>query len=186
MKELIDTASLMCSPDYKERFRAEYFQLLIRYTKLKKLVADWDKGILKFEPTCPLSTYHLQLGAMNTYLTVLEARAKMEGIDLNAEAMPQTSPKANTVTKEDVKENMKDVVVSTIFDFGKPTTYVTVRMKNGFTLRETTTCVDPRNYNEEIGAEICLKRLENQVWLLLGYALQEKLYQQGRFMPPSC
>ncbi len=177
MKELIETAALMCSIDYKERFRAEYFQLLIRYTKLKKLVADWSKGILTFEPTCPLSTYQLQLGAMNTYLTVLEARAKMEGIDLNAESMAQANI-PSTVTKEEVKENMKDVVVRTIIDFGKPTTYVTIRMKNGFTLRESTTCVDPRNYNEEIGAEICLKRLENQVWLLLGYALQEKRYQQ--------
>ena len=186
MKELIDTAALMCSTDYKERFRAEYFQLLIRYTKLKAMVEKWDKGILNFKPTCPRSTYNLQLGAMNTYLTMLEARAKMEDIDLDAQAMPQTSPKANTVTKEDVKENMQDVVVRTLMDFGKPTTYVTVRMKNGFTLRESTTCVDPRNYSEEIGAEICLKRLENQVWLLLGYALQEKLYQQHRFMPPTC
>lgn len=50
-------------------------------------------------------------------------------------------------------------------------------MKNGFTLRESTTCVDPENYNEEIGKEICLKRLEDKVWLLLGYQLQEELYQ---------
>jgi hypothetical protein len=48
-------------------------------------------------------------------------------------------------------------------------------MKNGFTVRETTTCVDPANYNEEIGKEICLKRIEDKIWLLLGYALQDKL-----------
>ena len=57
----------------------------------------------------------------------------------------------NTVTPEQVKENMQDVIVRTLDDFGKPCTYVTVRMKNGFTLRESTTCVDPANYNEEIG-----------------------------------
>lgn len=50
-------------------------------------------------------------------------------------------------------------------------------MKNGFTLRESATCVDPENYNEEIGKEICLKRLEDKVWFLLGYQLQEELYQ---------
>lgn len=83
----------------------------------------------------------------------------------------------NTVTPEQVKENMQDVIVRTLVDFGKPTTYVTIRMKNGFTLRESTTCVDPENYNEEIGKEICLKRLEDKVWLLLGYQLQEELYQ---------
>lgn len=83
----------------------------------------------------------------------------------------------NTVTPEQVKENMQDVIVRTLVDFGKPTTYVTIRMKNGFTLRESTTCVDPENYNEEIGKEICLKKLEDKVWLLLGYQLQEELYQ---------
>ena len=84
----------------------------------------------------------------------------------------------NTVTPEQVKENMQDVIVRTLVDFEKPTTYVTIRMKNGFTLRESTTCVDPENYDEEIGKEICLKRLENQVWFLLGYQLQEELYKQ--------
>ena len=56
-----------------------------------------------------------------------------------------------TVTREDVLANMQDVVVKTVVEFDKPCTYVTVRMKNGFTLRESTTCVDPANYNEEIG-----------------------------------
>lgn len=31
-------------------------------------------------------------------------------------------------------------------------------MENGFTLRESTTCVDPSNYSEDIGKEICLKK----------------------------
>ena len=83
----------------------------------------------------------------------------------------------NTITPEQVKENMQDVIVRTLVDFEKPTTYVTIRMKNGFTLRESATCVDPENYNEEIGKEICLKKLEDKVWLLLGYQLQEELYQ---------
>lgn len=82
-----------------------------------------------------------------------------------------------TVTKEQVAENMEDVLVRTEVEFGKPTTYVTVRMKNGFTIRESTTCVDPDNYSEELGKQICLKKLEDKVWLLLGYALQEKMYQ---------
>lgn len=88
----------------------------------------------------------------------------------------------NTVTIEQVKENMQDVIVRTLYDFGKPCTYVTVRMKNGFTLRESTTCVDPANYDEEIGKEICLKRIENQIWFLLGYQLQEDLYRSGELV----
>lgn len=84
----------------------------------------------------------------------------------------------NTVTQEQVRDNMQDVIVRTLYDFEKPTTYVVVRMKNGFTLRESTTCVDPENYNEEIGAKICLKRIEEKIWFLLGYQLQEELYKE--------
>lgn len=87
--------------------------------------------------------------------------------------------KQNTVTEEDVKANMQDVYCTTLKPFDKPVTFVEVRMKNGFTVRESTTCVDPNNYNEEIGKEICLKRIEDKIWLLLGYALQEKLYQNN-------
>lgn len=79
-----------------------------------------------------------------------------------------------TVTKENILANMQDVIVRTVMEFDKPCTYVTVRMKNGFTLRESTTCVDPANYNEEIGKEICLRKIEDKVWFLLGYALQDK------------
>lgn len=81
----------------------------------------------------------------------------------------------NTVTQEEVNKNMKDVLVRTVEEFGKPTTYVTVRMENGFTLRESTTCVDPSNYDENIGKEVCLKRIEDKIWFLLGYTLQSKL-----------
>ncbi len=78
------------------------------------------------------------------------------------------------VTPEEVKENMKDYIAKTEIEFGKPVTYVSVRMKNGFTIRESTTCVDPKNYNEETGIKICLEKIEDKVWAFLGYALQDK------------
>ena len=86
------------------------------------------------------------------------------------------------VTLEDVKANMQDVIVRTLEDFGKPCTYVTVKMKNGFTLRESTTCVDPANYNEEIGKQVCLKKIEDKVWLLLGYSLQTEMSAKNRVL----
>lgn len=80
--ELKDTIEMMVSEDYKERFRAEYYQLMIRYKKLKTLLDKWDSGQLDFKPTCPRSTYNLQIKAMTDLLAVLEARAVMEGIEL--------------------------------------------------------------------------------------------------------
>lgn len=84
----------------------------------------------------------------------------------------------NIVTAEEVKENMKDIRVRTLIEFGSRCTCVTVRMKNGFALRESTPYVDPENYNEEIGKEICLKRIETKIWFLLGYALQDKMFKE--------
>ena len=81
-KPLIDTVVLMKSNDYKERFIAEYQQLVIRYKGLKTMLDNWDKGELSFVPTCPRSTYNMQIKSMADYIAVLEARAVMEGIDL--------------------------------------------------------------------------------------------------------
>ena len=80
--ELRDTVGMMNSEDYKERFKAEYQQNVIRYQKLAAMLGKWDKGELSFEPACPRSTYNMQVRAMTDYIAVLEARAVMEGIDL--------------------------------------------------------------------------------------------------------
>ena len=80
--KLIDTVPLMNSEDYKDRFKAEYYQVFVRFVKLKAMIENWDKEELDFEPTCPRSTYDMQLKAMKDYISVLEARAVMENIDL--------------------------------------------------------------------------------------------------------
>lgn len=80
--ELRDTVEMMNSEDYKERFKAEYAQVVIRYQKLKGMLDKWDNGELNFNPTCPRSTYNMQIKAMTDYIAVLEARAVMEGIVL--------------------------------------------------------------------------------------------------------
>lgn len=82
--ELKDTIAMMESGDFRERFKAEYFQLSIRLDKLNAMLCKWDADRLNFTPTCPRSTFELQIQAMETYKAVLEARAVMEGIDLNA------------------------------------------------------------------------------------------------------
>lgn len=82
---LRDTIKGMVSDDYKERFIAEYNQLAIRYKGLKTMLDKWDNGELSFTPTCPRSTYNMQITAMTNYLAVLEARAIMEGIELQEE-----------------------------------------------------------------------------------------------------
>lgn len=81
--ELKDTIEMMTSEDYKERFKAEYYQTKIRYVKLKYMLKRWDDGTLGFIPICPRSTYDLQISAMEEYIAILEARAVMEGVTLS-------------------------------------------------------------------------------------------------------
>ena len=81
--KLSETVEMMNSTDYKDRFKAEYYQLAIRYKGLKAMLDKWDNGTLQFEPTCPRSTYNMQIKAMADYLAVFEARAVMENIVLD-------------------------------------------------------------------------------------------------------
>ena len=83
MTTLPDTSILMCSNDYKERFKAEYMQLAIRYRGLLNMCEKWDRNELAFTPTCPRSTYDMQLRAMREYMAILEMRAVMESIKLD-------------------------------------------------------------------------------------------------------
>lgn len=86
--ELKDTATLMQSDDYKERFEAEYYQVVIRFEKLSAMLNKWDNGTLKFTPTCNRRLYNLQIKAMADYIAVLEARAIIEGVDLDTTQNP--------------------------------------------------------------------------------------------------
>ena len=81
--KLSETVAMMNSKDYKERFKAEYAQLLIRYRGLCNMLEKWDNGTLEFKPTCPRSTYNMQIKAMTDYIVILEARAVMENVNLD-------------------------------------------------------------------------------------------------------
>ena len=80
--ELQDTIELMQSKDFKERFKAEYYQTKIRYEKLHKMVVKYEAGTLNFTPNCSLELLKRQAATMENYLYCLEMRAEIEGIEL--------------------------------------------------------------------------------------------------------
>lgn len=55
---------------------------------------------------------------------------------------------------------------------GDRTTVVRCVLRNGFEIVESSSCVDPKNYSEEYGAKICMERIKNKIWELLGFLLQ--------------
>ncbi len=93
MTELKDTIALMCSEDYKERFKAEYYQTKIRYEKLKKFNTKIEAArhvaytVGKYKcpmppHDCPDEMLREQQSVMGNYLHILEVRAEIENIEL--------------------------------------------------------------------------------------------------------
>ena len=93
MIELKDTIELMLSEDYKERFKAEYYQTKIRYERLKAFNTKIEAAntvkyemppVMLREPRhdCPETLLREQQNIMGQYLHILEVRAEIEGIEL--------------------------------------------------------------------------------------------------------
>lgn len=81
----------------------------------------------------------------------------------------------NTVTKKQI-DHLIDAAEIGVTKLGEKTTLVHVILLNGFELIESSSCVDPDNYDEAIGKDICLERIKNKLWELEGYKLQCELH----------
>ena len=80
--KLQDTVELMNSTDFKERFKAEYYQLKIRIEGLRIMLDKYKNGALNFTPNCSYELLFTQLIYMELYLDKLKERAKLENIEL--------------------------------------------------------------------------------------------------------
>lgn len=81
--ELQDTIKYMCSGDYKERFKAEYWQLVDRYNKLSTLITRYRAKTLDFETKSNIKLLEAQALYMEAYAGILRDRAAIEGIELD-------------------------------------------------------------------------------------------------------
>lgn len=81
--------------------------------------------------------------------------------------------KGNTVTEEDVNAMIKQIHVDQITpnDLGSVVTVTTATLANGFTITESSTCVDPEYYDVETGIDCCMERIKDKIWYLLGFLL---------------
>lgn len=52
-------------------------------------------------------------------------------------------------------------------------------LHNGFLLTGESSCVSKENFNQEIGEKIAFENARDKIWMLEGYLLKEKLYQQS-------
>lgn len=56
------------------------------------------------------------------------------------------------------------------------TTMVKITPRTGFVQYEVSSCVDPANYDHELGLAIATKRIKNRIYPLLGFVLQWAKY----------
>lgn len=86
--------------------------------------------------------------------------------------------KDNTICQEDVDNMIAYTYFDTLESLGSDglTTIMVCTLVNGFTITESSSCVDPANYSVEVGAEICMKKIKDKIWFLLGFLLQSGLY----------
>ena len=77
------------------------------------------------------------------------------------------------VLKEDVENFITDVEVITI---GEKTTVVNAHTLTGFDTVRHSSCVDPKNYSEELGKQYAMEEVVNSLWSHLGFVLQWAKY----------
>ena len=90
--------------------------------------------------------------------------------------MAKPNTERNTVTLDQINK----ILLGTKFEyqtvFGK-TTIASAKLPNGFVIVESSSCVDPANYDEKIGRDICREKIINKLWELEGYRLQDRLHR---------
>lgn len=73
------------------------------------------------------------------------------------------------ILKEDVESFITDVEVMTV---GEKTTVVNAHTLTGFDTVRHSSCVDPKNYSEELGKQYAMEEVVNDLWAHLGFVLQ--------------
>lgn len=79
-----------------------------------------------------------------------------------------------SVSEEDVDEILEasEFKVFTVFD---KCTVVSCKLPNGFVITESSASVSPNNYSQDMGVEICKRKIKDKVFELEAYFLQEVL-----------
>jgi hypothetical protein len=85
---------------------------------------------------------------------------------------------SNTVTAGHIEAILKESTIEVKTVFNK-CTVVYCQLPNGFIIVESSACVDPANYDEKLGTNICMDRIRNKLWELEGYLLQTDMYHRG-------
>lgn len=129
---------------------------------VKVINVNKEMGIIHFEPDSDSDSSKCGIVSFGKYEEFFEK-------------LTEEAPK---VTEERIEEILEEAEIETYTVFDK-CTIVACKLPNGFVIVESSACVSPENFDESLGFEICLEKIENKIWELEGYKLQEELYRQA-------
>jgi hypothetical protein len=82
----------------------------------------------------------------------------------------------NKVTKESIEAKIVNTKFTRLSD---KLTHCIITLANGFEITGESACVDPANYDQEIGERISYDNAFEKIWMVEGYLLQENIYQRN-------
>ena len=77
-----------------------------------------------------------------------------------------------TLTKEFLESEIDKVEYNR---FGETNTHCTITTKSGFTFTGESACVDPNNYNKELGEKYAYENAFEKMWMPYGFWLHKTL-----------
>ena len=77
---------------------------------------------------------------------------------------------AERVTKEHIESRIAD---TSFTRFNDTVTICQITLDNSYSVRGESACVNPENYNQEIGERIAFDNAFNKLWPLFGFMLAE-------------
>lgn len=81
------------------------------------------------------------------------------------------------IPKSRIDQIMADSKYECIKSENSPCAVVIMTLPNGYALVESSGCIDPAEYDHELGIQLCKAALERKVWQLEGYLGKQKFFE---------
>lgn len=79
------------------------------------------------------------------------------------------------ITAADIEARIVD---TDFIKIGATVTVCSILLDNGYSVRGESACVDPANYNQEIGEKLARDQAFGKLWPLFGFLLAEALFRR--------
>ena len=87
-------------------------------------------------------------------------------------------PKSVDINWIDKIVNESQINVTTVFD---KCTVVACKLPSGFVIVESSACIDPKNYDKDLGVDICLNRIRDRICEMEAYKVSDEMWDSKEF-----